>query len=114
MIFTHPPEFMRDQDDRLVSVELVIADYVELLIRAEATDPALWPSGMEYGASSLVRIRQIEADCTAQHGKWDWELLAPELQDEYDGLCGVLDEFRDDGEHTAWALFNQHHPAVNR
>ena len=112
--FTRPPEFLLDQAERPVSAELVIADYVELLIRAEATNPALWPPGMEHGASTLARVRRIEADCIAQHGEWDWELLAPELQDEYDGLCGVLDELRDDGTRISWAALKQRNPDFDK
>jgi hypothetical protein len=44
------------------------------------------------------RIRQIESDCIAKYGEFDWERLSLELQDEYDSLCILLDELQDTEE----------------
>lgn len=53
-------------------------------------------------AEVLQRIRQIESDCIAQHGEFDWEKLSENLQDEYDSLCILLDELQDDEEPIPW------------
>ena len=45
-----PPQFTTDRDGRAVGVRLDTAAYVALLVRANVTDPALWPPGMERGA----------------------------------------------------------------
>ena len=44
------------------------------------------------------RIRQIESDCIAKYGEFDWERLSEEAQDEYDSLCILLDELQDTEE----------------
>ena len=95
------PQFTTDRDGKATAVRLDAVGYVALLVRANVTDPALWPPGMERGAEALARIRQIEADCTAQHGEFDWEKLAEEVQDEYDGLCALLDSMQDTGERVS-------------
>ncbi len=82
-------------------VTLRAADYVALLVRAGVTDPTLWPPEMQEGASALARVRQIEADCEAQTGAFDWELLPSEVQDEYDRLGARLDDLQDTGERIS-------------
>jgi hypothetical protein len=72
-------------------VSLSVYEYLELLCEADVTDPERWPAGTEQGAALLARIREIEAECRARHGKWDWELLSEELQDEYDIASSKLD-----------------------
>jgi mRNA-degrading endonuclease RelE of RelBE toxin-antitoxin system len=52
----------------------------------------------EKGMHLLQHIRQIEADCIAQQGEFDWEKLPEELRAEYDDLCALLDQLRDTGE----------------
>jgi len=76
-------------------VTLSLYDYLELLCHASETDPEKWPAGTKDGAAWLARIREIEQDCKTQHGEWDWELLAGELQDEYDILTGQLTLMRE-------------------
>src|SRR6185436_3290912 len=73
------------------TVTLPSGEYMRLLVRANDTDPSHWPEGARQGAELLVRIRQIEADCRTAHGKWDWELISEELQDEYDSKRSLLD-----------------------
>ena len=69
-------------------------ELVELLIAANVTDPQRWPEGLQQGATYLARIREIERDCVAKHGRWDAELLGEELEDEYDDKCALLDQIR--------------------
>jgi hypothetical protein len=80
------------------TVTLDISTYIDLLVKANVTDPALWPPAMKGGASALARIREIEAECIARHGEFDWEKLPESVQDEYDSLCAFLDNLRDTGE----------------
>jgi hypothetical protein len=75
--------------------------YITLLVRSNVTNPTLWPPGMKKGAKCLARVRQIEADCIAQHGEFDWERLPTALQDEYDGLCALLDRLQDRGQRIS-------------
>jgi len=96
-----PPQFTTDTDGRAVGVRLDTAAYVALLVRANVTDPALWPPGMERGAQALARVREIEAACAAEHGAFDWEELPDALQDEYDALCIELDSLQDTRERFA-------------
>ena len=95
-----PPRFTTDAHGRATGVHLDAPAYVALLVRADLTDPALWPPGMDKGAHELARIRQIEADCAAQHGEFDWEKLRPGTQDEYDALCAELDRLQDTGKRV--------------
>jgi hypothetical protein len=97
-----PPRFATDADGKPTAVTLDAVAYITLLIRANVTDPGLWPPGIEDGAAALERIRQIETDCIAQHGEFDWERLPEAVQDEYDRLCLLLDELQDTGEWMAW------------
>jgi len=92
------PQFEIDPAGKPTSVRLETAAYIQLLVGANITDPDLWPPGMEEGAKALARIRQIEAECIAQHGEFDWEKLPPDVQDEYDALCALLDRLQDEGE----------------
>ncbi|MBM4041567.1 MAG: hypothetical protein FJ290_23960 [Planctomycetes bacterium] len=92
------PQFTTDGDGKATAVRLDAVGYMALLVRANVTDPALWPPGMERGAEALARVRQIEADCIAQHGEFDWEKLPDNVQDEYDGFSALLDSIQDTGE----------------
>jgi len=96
-----PPHFTTDAEGRATGVQLDTAAYVALLVRANVTDPTLWPPGMTRTAEAIARVRQIEADCVAQHGEFDWEKLPGETQDEYDALCAELDRLQDTGERFA-------------
>jgi hypothetical protein len=96
-----PPQFTTDARGNTIGVKLDTVGYVTLLVRANVTDPELWPPGMQDGARALGRVRQIEADCVAQHGEFDWEKLPGDIQDEYDALCVALDRLQDTGERTA-------------
>ena len=51
-------------------------------------------------ANALARVREIEADSVARHGEFDWEKLPERVQDEYDGLCVLLDDLQDTGERV--------------
>ncbi len=97
------PQFETDSAGKPTAVRLETAVYIQLLVQANITDPALWPPGMENGAKALARIREIEQDCIRRYGEFDWEMLPPELQDEYDALCALLDTLQDTGER-----FNLH------
>jgi hypothetical protein len=97
-----PPKFTTDAEGRPTAVTLETIAYITLLVRANVTDPALWPPGAQEGAAALARARQIEADCIAQHGEFDWEKLPGGVQDEYDDLCALLDRLQDTGERLAF------------
>ncbi len=97
-----PPQFATDADGKPTAVTLGTIAYIKLLVRANVTDPALWPPRMEKGAAWLARVRQIEVDCIAQHGEFDWEKLPEAVQNEYDSLCLSLDELQDIGEWVTW------------
>ena len=94
------PQFTTDARGKPVGVKLDTVAYVTLLVSANVTDPALWPPGMQSGAEALARVRKIEADCIAQQGEFDWEKLPDDIQDEYDGLCALLDSLQDTGERV--------------
>jgi hypothetical protein len=79
------------------TVEVDLAEYIEMLVRLNETDPARWPAEVRDGAEWLRRLRQIEADCVAQHGRFDWARLSRPVQDEYDGLRAQLNLLRDAG-----------------
>ncbi len=96
------PSRPRFQGGDKSTVTLAPAAYVTLLVRANETDPAMWPPGMRQGAKALARIRDIERRCIARHGEFDWEKLSARLQDEYDGLCLLLDQMQDTGEWVEW------------
>ncbi|GBC76194.1 hypothetical protein HRbin07_00391 [bacterium HR07] len=99
------PQFATDPQGRPTKVTLDTAAYIMLLVQANITDPALWPPGMQEGASALARIRQIEAECISQHGEFDWERLPKAIQDEYDDLCVLLDKLQDTGERIPFELY---------
>ncbi len=104
-----PLEFATDAKGKPTTVTLDTAAYVALLVRASITDPALWPPGMQQGAAALARVRQIEADCIAEQREFDWEKLPEAIQDEYDGLCTLLDELQDTGERIGWEAYEVRH-----
>ena len=52
--------------------------------------------------TAMKRIRQIESNCIAHHGGFDWEKLPESEQDEYDCLCLLLDELQDTGAWVTW------------
>ena len=76
------------------TVNLTREQYIDLLIKAGVTDAGQWPPDTEFGAAALSRIRQIEAECVAAHGSFDWEKLEEAVQDEYDSLSSQLDQLR--------------------
>jgi hypothetical protein len=94
------PKFATDEQGKS-AVVLDRASYITLLIRGNVTDPSYWPPGTEEGARALARIRQIEHECIAKYGEFDWEKLPPEVQDEYDALCSLLDRLTDTGERIS-------------
>ena len=75
---------------RRITVDL--DKYLDLLIEKDVFDPEQWPEGMQAGAGLLRRIREIERDCIAKHGEFDFDQLAPQLQDEYDNARIDLDD----------------------
>jgi hypothetical protein len=99
------PRFVGGANGEPKEVNLDPAAYVALLVRANVTDPALWPPGMQEGATWLARIRAIERRCIAKHGEFDWEKLSAKLQNEYDDLCALLDRFRDTGESIPFSEY---------
>lgn len=100
-----PLQFTLDPHGQPTAVTLEVRAYIALLIQANVTDPDLWPPGFKDKASSLARIREIESDCVAQHGEFDWERLSLALQDEYDSLCATLDSLQDGGERASWEVY---------
>lgn len=92
------PHFSTDSSGKPTGVTLSTMTYITLLVQANVTDPAPWPPGMEKGATALKRVREIEANCIARHGEFDWEKLPETTQDEYDSLCALLDQLQDTGE----------------
>ena len=88
---TCPPQFAVDHSGKPTMVTLGVKTYIRLLVRADVTDPVLWPPGFQGGAAALARVRQIESSCIGQYGEFDWEKLFPTVQDEYDSLCILLD-----------------------
>lgn len=92
------PRFVTKGDGKATAVTLDPLAYVTLLVKANVTDPELWPPGMQDGAAWLARIREIERKCIAKHGEFDWEKLSARVQNEYDDLCALLDRLQDTGE----------------
>ncbi len=88
--FDVSPKFNSVTNGKATRVTLEAWDYCRLLIRANVTDPALWPTGYEEAARAFATVRRLEAKCIAEHGEWDWEKLSPEEQDEYDSAVAVL------------------------
>lgn len=76
----------------MATIEVDLAQYVHLLVKAGDSDPANWPEGLKEGATLLGRIRQIEQMGREEHGEWDWELISEEMQDEYDSCSALLDK----------------------
>lgn len=96
------PEFAIDAGGKTTAVTLGVKSYVALLVQANVTDPEIWPPGFKEGATALARVHEIESECIAQHGEFDWEKLVPTIQDEYDTLCVLLDDLQDDGGRVTW------------
>jgi len=94
------PQFSTDAESKPKAVILSTVAYITLLVRANMTTPSLWPPGMEEGAIALRRVREIEAECIAKRGEFDWEKLPEAVRDEYDSLCALLDRLQDTGERT--------------
>lgn len=90
------PRFDKDPERESGTVTPDLRSHFMLLVKADATDPHLWPPGLQEGAAALARIRQIEADCKSQLGEFDWEKLSQVAQDEYDNLGSALDSLRED------------------
>lgn len=103
----HRPQFMTDAKGKPMGVKLDAPAYIALLTRANVTDPALWPPGTQQGATALARVRQIESDCIAQHGQFDWEKLPRAIQNEYDDLSALLDRLQDTGERIALGAYKR-------
>ena len=95
-----PPQFTTNSEGKPTTVTLETAAYIALLIKANLTDVALWPPGMQEGGKCLARIREIEDECIFHYGQFDRESLPEEVQDEYDRLCLLLDELQDTGEEV--------------
>jgi hypothetical protein len=92
------PRFVTKGDGKATAVTLDPLAYVTLLVKANVTDPDLWPPGMQAGAAWLARIREIERKCIANHGEFDGDKLSARVQNQYDDLCALLDRLRDTGE----------------
>ena len=99
------PRFGADPEGGTVTATLRVKTYITLLVRANITEPGFWPPGMEQGAEALARVRQIESDCIAKVGEFDWEKLPPDVQDEYDLLCISLDRLGEDGDPVDWETY---------
>jgi hypothetical protein len=81
-------------------ITLDLDKYLELLIEKDVFDPQLWPEGMRQGADLLRRIREIERQCIAEHGAFDFDEFPPRLQDEYDNARIDLDELIEPPDET--------------
>lgn len=95
-------------------VEVDTYRLLDLLVAANVTDPELWPEGARHGAQLLRRIREIEAECIAAHGEFDWEQLDADTQDEYDGSRAELNRLRDPGPGMPWEEFKRQLDARDR
>lgn len=73
-------------------IQVNLQRYLRMLVKASNTDPADWPDGYERGAALLARIREIERDCVAEHGKWDIDALGEELENEYEDSIAHLED----------------------
>ena len=105
----YPPQFALDHSGKPTKVTLDVKTYIALLVRANVTDLTLWPPGAQEGATALARVRQIESNCTEQHGEFDWEKLPAAIQDEYDNLCVLLDRFQDADGRVTWEEYKAKH-----
>ncbi len=99
------PQFGTRANGKRGKVTLDQVAYVNLLVKANVTDAALWPPGTKEGASALARVRAIEKRCIAKHGHFDWEKLSSRLQNEYDDLCALLDQLQDNGERIPFGAY---------
>ncbi len=107
------PRFAKDSEGKSSTVTLDLRSYLILLVKANVTDPQLWPPGLQDGAGALARVRQIEADCKSEHGEFDWEKLSPVVQDEYDSLCCALDSLREDAPPVRWEAYKADEEGVS-
>ena len=103
--FNFQPAFIENPDGKPITVSLDLKSYVTLLVKANVMEPHLWPPGLQSGAAALARIREIESGCVSQHGEFDWGKLSPIVQDEYDGLCCVLDSLQENGAPVDWDTY---------
>ena len=110
--FNYPPQFATGPNGKPTSVTLDVKTYIRLLVWSNVTDPALWPPGFQDGAAALARVRQVETSCMAQEGEFDWEKLPPEVQDEYDVLCVLLDRLQDPDGWVTWEDYKAEHSPV--
>lgn len=99
---SRPPSFTTNRAGIPTEVTLTPETYIKLLVQANETNPLFWPPGLEEGAGKLARLRQIESEYQPQQGGFDWESLPSEIQDEYDGLCVLLDSYQDPNGNDIW------------
>jgi hypothetical protein len=95
-------QFTVDPHGKPSGVTLGVKAYITLLVQANVIDPELWPPGFKEDATALTRVREIESDCIAEYGEFDWEKLTPAVQDEYDTLCVFLDTLQEDNGSVTW------------
>lgn len=91
------PRFELGPGGEVVAVQLEPQAYALLLTKADVTDAALWPAEYRQGAGLLARIRAIEAECIKAHGEWDFDSIAPAIQDEYDVAIAALERLVEPG-----------------
>ena len=99
---SQPPNFTTNRAGKPTKVILTPENYIRLLGKANETNPSFWPPGSEEGAAKLKRLRQIESEYQPQEGRFDWESLPAEIQDEYDGLSIALDLFQEPSGNASW------------
>jgi len=99
-----PPRLTTNADGKPTDVLLDASTYIRLLINANIKDKELWPPNMEYATNALERIGQIESECISQYGEFDWEKLTEKEQDEYDSLCLILDELRNNSDAMEYKI----------
>ena len=102
-----PPQFTTDSEGKPTSVTLDTIAYIALLVKANVTDPTLWPPGLQEGAKWLARVREIEDECIFHYSEFDLERLPEEAQDEYVDLCGLLDSLQDTEDYRKRRKENQ-------
>lgn len=107
---SRPPEFSPPENGGYGTVSLDGLDWARLLVRLNITDASAWPLGLREGAALLARIREIEADCVAANGDFDWEKLEEAVQDEYDVAIVELERLLDDGKRFSFEAVFGHSP----
>jgi len=85
------PSFQESAEGKVTGVLLEPQMYALLLAKANVLDARAWPPEFRQGAEYLSRIREIEAECIATCGEWDFDRLSDELQDEYDSAIVCLE-----------------------